>query len=256
MTVKDFSVIEDDHLFFMNAATEARQDRLAHLGELRNHFIEKRFVDWLDIGCSQGEFTSSLLREWKFPANGLSLSLLEPVRRHRQVAADALSRFTGELPREVEHLGEEPDKSFDMILANHSCYYVADAGETVDQVVRLLRPGGLAIIAIAGHDNFLVDLWRIGFRALGREIPYWVADDFQRVLSDRHLSFRSKEVGYEIQFEDTLGNRERILRFLFGEDWADLDVEFFRMAFAPFSQDGWLRIPAQSRHLVIEAPEG
>lgn len=63
MTARDFSIIEDHHLFFVNSATEAQADRKSHLEELSRSFPAPRLLHSLVFGCSQVEFTTSLCSE-------------------------------------------------------------------------------------------------------------------------------------------------------------------------------------------------
>ena len=252
MAARDFSLIESDHVFFMDSATEAQADRESHLLELHQFFEEPRHLHWLDLGCSQGEFTSSLFCDWNWPPSHLSISLLEPVTDHRKVAVKTLSRFSGTPPREVLDLTQEVDASFDVILANHSCYYVEDAELTFKELKRVLRPDGLGIIAIAGQDNFLIQLWQQAFESLKKSLPYWIAEDFRSELEKSGLCFSEKSVPYEIRFADTIENRDRLLRFLLGEYWPKLDRHPLRLAFSPFSDGNNVCIQTQCQHFVFE----
>jgi SAM-dependent methyltransferase len=251
MSSRDFSLIETDHLFFMRSATEAQADREAHLLELRQSFPELRRLDWLDIGCSQGEFTSSLCQEWNWPSSHLSLGLLEPVETHRRVAIEVLSRFTQLPPREVLDLSMEKHASFDVVLANHSCYYVEQVEQTIKELSRLLRPEGLGIIAIAGANNFLIELWKTGFESMGQSVPYWIAEDCQIAFEKLDISFREKKVSYEINFADSQENRDRILRFLFGEYWSRLNREPLRASFSEYRHGDEVQIKTDCHHFIF-----
>lgn len=251
MTARDFSIIENDHLFFMNSATEAQADRKSHLEELSRSFPEPRLLHWLDFGCSQGEFTTSLCSEWNWPSNQLCMSLLEPVAAHREVAIKTLSRFTKEPPREIHDLKGEEDASYDVILANHSCYYVDDAEQTLRELKRLLRPDGLGIVAIAGQNNFLIELWGIGFDSIGQTTPHWVAEDFKSAFHQQKIEFRTKLVPYEIRFADTPENIDRILRFLFGENWPSVDANLLRSQFSEHRLGDDIHIETHCQHFIF-----
>ncbi|NIL97305.1 MAG: methyltransferase domain-containing protein, partial [Planctomycetales bacterium] len=178
MSLKDFGPIEDDYAFFMKSATEAQGDRAELLKELRQRFSAASETSWLDFGCGSGEFSESLLDELAFPAQQLQLSLLEPVSKHLGQAVERLSRYTSAtIPR---HASPETLSAggYDFVLANHSAYYVHSAAEMTELLPKILRSPGMAILAIAGADNFLVRLWKFGFHSIGREIPYWIAEDY------------------------------------------------------------------------------
>ena len=254
MASKDFSPIEEDHLFFMHSSTESQADSTAHLAELKRRFTSLRSLNWLDIGCSQGEFTQVLLEAWNWPSTQLRLNLLEPVAAHRSAAANTLQPFSSFVVEEVLELADLQDTTFDVILANHSCYYVKDPLTTINHIERLLRPEGLGLIAIAGENNFLIELWHIGFASLGQKIPYWIAEDFQSAIKQSSLVSNEKAVPYSMTFEDTPENRNRILRFLFGEYWPQMDQEDLRSRFAPHIHGSKFHLETHCQHFVLLNP--
>ncbi len=253
MSKKDFQPIENDYQFFMDSATEAEQDLAEHLRELTRIEASDRPLSILDFGCGEGEFTESLLAAFQREPQQLHLALLEPVSTHRQRARERLASYCVTPPAEFSLLQDLQTETFDVILANHSGYYVESATEVATGFARRLNPSGLAILAIAGFENFLLQLWRVGFESIGRNVPYWTAEDYVTELTQHDIPFRSKQVPYQLRFADSSENRDKILRFLFGDFWSAMDHALLRSQFQEFAIDGDILIDTSSRHLVIEA---
>lgn len=253
MSKKDFHSIENDYQFFMKSATEAEQDLAEHLNELKRLAIPDGELSLLDFGCGQGDFSEALLSALQLPPERLRLSLLEPVAEHRQQASARLADYCQPPITEFPLLEELGATSFDFILANHSGYYVKSAKEVVAGFASKLKPSGIAILAIAGFENFLLQLWQVGFNSIGRKVPYWTAEDYVEECAQAGISLRSKQVPYQLRFVDSSENRDKILRFLFGEFWPLIDHDLLRAEFQPFAVDDHIIVDTSSRHLVLES---
>ncbi|KAL7628062.1 hypothetical protein AAE478_002258 [Parahypoxylon ruwenzoriense] len=59
-----------------------------------------------------------------------------------------------------------PDASFDVAVANHMLYHVDDPDKALQQLARVLRPGGTLIATLNGHDH-IQQIHHIG-KAIGR----------------------------------------------------------------------------------------
>jgi SAM-dependent methyltransferase len=90
----------------------------------------------LDVGCGQGELTTTLAVE------GYDVLGIDP--RAPQ----------GELFRRIrlEDLPAE-DGPFDAVVASHSLHHVRDLGDALDRIVALLRPGGLLLLDELAWDR-------------------------------------------------------------------------------------------------------
>jgi SAM-dependent methyltransferase len=116
----------------------------------------------LDVGCGNGRYTSRL-RE-AFPeaevigidlASGVLESVPEPT-----VVADVT-----DLPFE--------DGSADVVLAMHMLYHVPDIPAALDELRRVLAPGGVLFVSTLGSDDKqeYVPIWREAAKAaLGTEV--------------------------------------------------------------------------------------
>lgn len=217
MAEKDFGPIESDYAFFMSHATEAESDAAEYARELAGFDEERESIRWLDFGCGAGDFTERLAKTLNWPPQKVHLTLIEPVEQQRENAASRLRRFSQQGVQHFEKLPEVTGPLFDLVLSNHVLYYVNDLARTLDQLSQWLRPHGKILIAIAGWDNPLMQLWQIGFGLLGRPVPYYAADDVETELSRHGLLSKKTKAPYELRFPDTAENRLKILRFLFAD---------------------------------------
>lgn len=107
----------------------------AVLAELRN--LEPRSI--LDLGCGTGQLVSRLTKE--FPeanVTGLDYSSAMLAKATDRVDAALLQGDAGALPFAAG--------SYDVVTCTESFHWYADQQSTLDQVARLLRPGGVVII--------------------------------------------------------------------------------------------------------------
>jgi 2-polyprenyl-3-methyl-5-hydroxy-6-metoxy-1,4-benzoquinol methylase len=115
----------------------------------------------LEIGCATGEFLATLRRYGRQNVVGTDWSLnASQIAQKRH----GLQVYTGdllELELPVEH--------FDLIVTRHVLEHVADPRRTLEQVNKLLRPGGLAIFTIPNIDSHTASLF--GPHWYGWQIP-------------------------------------------------------------------------------------
>jgi SAM-dependent methyltransferase len=119
--------------------------------------------DILEIGCGAGWFWSDARR---FAGSSLRLTLtdLSP-----GMVAEAVERVSG-LGHWAQVNGQVadasalpfPDASFDVAVASHMLYHLPSPSAGVAEIARVLRPGGLALVATNGMNNMreLFDLPR------------------------------------------------------------------------------------------------
>jgi ubiquinone/menaquinone biosynthesis C-methylase UbiE len=105
----------------------------------------------LEIGCGTGRFARSVIEavpDVDYVATDLSAAMVAATRAlgvpAQQASADALPF---------------PDASFDVVVAAWMLYHVPDLDQTLGEVRRVLRPGGLFCAATNG-DQHLADLLR------------------------------------------------------------------------------------------------
>lgn len=222
---KDFGVIENDYAFFMAHATEAEQDVSAYARALQRFAGGRAAIRMLDFGCGDGGFTERFLAAMSWSPEMLELALVEPVDKQLKLAAKRVVRFTRQPIECARTLPEQVLRRFDLIVSNHVLYYVEDVDATLRQLADVLAPGGTMLLALAGWDNVLMELWTAGFALLGEGVPYYAAEDVEAGLSRLGLGFEKSKCPYRLRFPDSRENRLRILRFLFADHLRRLPVE-------------------------------
>jgi SAM-dependent methyltransferase len=106
----------------------------------------------LEVGCGPGwlwaapNFPPSLSLTLTDVSEGMvaeALARVEGLGRYRSV--EARQADVAKLPF--------PDAGFDAVLACHMLYHVPDAGAALDEMIRVLRPGGQIVVTTNGADN-------------------------------------------------------------------------------------------------------
>jgi MoaA/NifB/PqqE/SkfB family radical SAM enzyme/SAM-dependent methyltransferase len=91
---------------------------------------------FLDVGCSYGYFLSYLKENTNWVVKGCEPS--------RDMAEKARERGLDVTAETLADAGYESE-SFDLVYMSHVLEHVPDLGKTVDEVFRILRPGGIFI---------------------------------------------------------------------------------------------------------------
>ena len=252
MAAKDFGPIETDYSFFMAHATEAESDVAEYARQLAGFVEGRESIRLLDFGCGTGDFTQQLLSALNWSPEQLQLTLIEPVLHQREEAARRLAPFS-EFPIEIlATLPSVSARQFELVLSNHVLYYVDDLDSTLRQLVALLKPDGKLLLAIAGWDNALIQFWKTGFELLGRPVPYHVSEDVETFLTRQEIPFQKSKASYRLYFPDSIENRSKILRFLFGEHLQEISPQRLLGEFDRFIRSNQIEIETDSDHFTIE----
>ncbi len=162
--------------------------------------------DVLDVGCGTGLFWGDAAERVKQAGAALRLTLLDlspgmveeataragalaPIRSVQGRVADARS-----LPFD--------DDSFDLIVSTYALYHVPEPDRALDEMVRVLRPGGRCVIMTNGPGH-LAEIEEARVAVFGDEARYEVNDTFSPAIAATELMDRFNEVTWT-RYDDTL----------------------------------------------------
>jgi SAM-dependent methyltransferase len=117
----------------------------------------------LDIGCGTGEFLVALLKSGSWQAIGIDINpyaVQTASRRGLDVRLGDLSDL------------EFPAKSFDAVTIWEAIEHLPNPMQTIEDIGRLLRPGGYLFLSTPNGDSLQARFWR----------KYWVGWDVPRHL--------------------------------------------------------------------------
>jgi len=124
----------------------------------------------LDLGCGDGQLTQ------RIAAAG---ALVTGIDASPEMAAAARSRGIAAEAGTAEEL-PYPDRTFDAVFSNAALHWMRGQDEMMDQVRRVLRPGGRFVAEMGGHGNiaairiaFAAVLTRHDFAGLGDRGNYY-----------------------------------------------------------------------------------
>ncbi len=135
---------------FRGTQEEVRRRLNGYLPFLREAQAAVRDFAVLDVGCGRGEWLE-LLRQEGFQARGVdSNRLMIETCRERQLQAEEADA--------LEYLGRLPDASVGGVTVFHMVEHLPFRKliRLLDEVVRVLQPGGVALFETPNPDNILV----------------------------------------------------------------------------------------------------
>src|SRR5579872_2455391 len=151
----------------------------------------------LDIGCGRGHFLSAL-RESGWSCTGTELS--ETAAQH---ARDVLKLDVHTGPFSD---GSFPNSSFDAIYLWHVLEHIASTKDALTSVRRILRPGGMLVIALPNVESWQARLCRYGWFHLDLPRHYvhcsaaWLVETLIslgfRIMEVNHFSFEQNVYGW------------------------------------------------------------
>ncbi len=144
----------------------------------------------LDVGCGDGTY-SIHAAQGGATVTGLDRSpaMLDAARRRANGAGVTVAWREGR----AEALGFEP-ASFDMVIAVTVLCWVTDRAAAVQEMARVLRPGGIVVIGELGRYS----LWALARRMRGwrgekfwRQAHFWTTDELRCLVESGGLEFNA-----------------------------------------------------------------
>ncbi|MBG7609528.1 MAG: class I SAM-dependent methyltransferase [Anaerolineae bacterium] len=151
------------HELFSQPKTNFPQWVLEHLNWQDIHTV-------LDIGCGAGIYIPYLQKflfdEGVIISADLSLGML------RDVAKKSFANGANLLNARARHI-PLPDSSCDVVLANHMLYHIPDIPTVIQEIRRVLRPGGSFVAATNAESSMLgfLDEFKKACQSLGVSLP-------------------------------------------------------------------------------------
>ena len=134
-----------------------------------SHFQFPEDAAILEIGCGTGtlwlENDRRIGGSWEITLADLSPGMLEQAKMNLSACA---SNFAFEVAN-IQNL-PFPERSFDVVIANHMLYHVPDLKKGLLEVCRCLKPHGI-LYAATNRVNHMRELWDLISEFSGKRIP-------------------------------------------------------------------------------------
>lgn len=145
-----------------------------------------KYIDggsWLDLGCADGGYSAALLEAGAASVIGIDVEE-DRVEAARQAHPDITFQVSdgGRLALD--------DSSFNGVFMNEVFEHVEDEGETLDEVRRILKPGG-HLIVISPNRGFPFEGHRIQIGRWSSERPTPIIPWLPRSTTDRWVTARN-----------------------------------------------------------------
>ncbi len=152
--------------------------------------------DFLDIGCGSGSYLAVMRsRGWKVRG-------VEPnaygVENGRRAGFDI---FHGTLLQ-----AEFPPGSFDYVRSNHSFEHMPNPVEVLDEIYRIVRPGGKVFIGVPNKDSIPFNLFGRYWWYMGAPVHTYTYSVKTLTALLRRTGFRVQRVYYNSNYASLLGS--------------------------------------------------
>jgi SAM-dependent methyltransferase len=248
----DYAEVRGDFEFFLAHSTETA----AQIAALAPHMAwladRSKPVRILDFGCGAGLFTERLLGAVGPSPEHLVLVLLEPVGAQLREAERRLAPLASRVVAAGPDIEGTTTDRFDLIIANHSLYYVAEPAATAAGLLQRLAPGGRVIAALLDHGNALAGIWKAGYAAANMRFPFMLAEQLEAILDWQGFAFERETISYKIAFPDREDGKRRILRFLMGADLEHVPPTQVNALFQSYRHGDMILMETTYPHLVAE----
>ncbi|MBR4392161.1 MAG: class I SAM-dependent methyltransferase [Bacteroidales bacterium] len=209
LTMEDFSVFECDHCHLLFTVPRPESDKLGSYYQSEQYFshqenktglipriyeIVKSFNirrkiklatanlqigSALDIGCGVGDFLVALQKK------GWHVQGIEPSSDAKAIAQKRLGFY----PLCPDDYATLPSSSFDLITMWHVLEHVEDLHFQVDQLNRLLKPGGRLVIALPNFKSYDAYYYKAHWAAwdVPRHLNHFSSESIQSIFSESNF---------------------------------------------------------------------
>ncbi len=156
----------------------------------------------LDVGCGRGFYLKVLAFCWP----GLDLYGLDLKQKYLETAKHFLGKTPVHLLNGDATAMPFPDNFFDRVIASEILEHLKDDNKAIEQIYRVLRPGGIALITVPNKNYPL--LWDPANWLLEKlfkvHLPsniWWLAGiwaDHQRLYGKKEIEEKLKATGFKI----------------------------------------------------------
>lgn len=136
----------------------------------------------LDVGCGTGYFLATCKNDgWKTTG-------IEPSAQARKVAHDQHGLDVFDEPQ----LNQLPEHSFDVISLWHVLEHVPHLQQRVEELRRLLKPGGVLIIAVPNRTSYDAEFYGRNWAAwdVPRHLWHFSPDDIKRLFGQHEMDVK------------------------------------------------------------------
>lgn len=252
---KDFDQINSDYSFFEKHATERKNglDTLVKIFKGWESNKDTNTIQYFDFGAGDGEVSVSLVKTVKALENkNIIFSILEPSRIMRAKAIASLSDISTNKVQVWSEIPSNLSVKFDVILANHVFYYVEDFRESLNLLLAKKTEKGLMLITMANKDNGLVKIGNEQFKLMGLNKPTNSIEDVKTYLQNLSIDMDVKLVASRIFFKNSINNRAKILRFIFGIYYEKFPISVMNSLLDMYEVGDNISVPLYDEVLVIK----
>jgi SAM-dependent methyltransferase len=161
----------------------------------------------LEVGCGAGWMWSEAAARLPGDIDLTLTDLSEGMVAEAVERVASLGRYgrTAGRVADVQELPFPPGV-FDVVMANYVLHHVPDVGSALVEMARVLRPGGVAVVACVG-DGHLAELRQIRREVFGEAWSAALTDTFDASVGARVLPSRFGEVEWRV-YADRLDCRD------------------------------------------------
>lgn len=148
---------------------------------IANKFPKDRTIKTFELGCGQGDFLGSVKDNPRFDAEGIDFA--------EGPLAYAQSLGLKATKSDIKGMGIEDD-TYDLVVALHVLEHVHDLNETLAEIHRILRPGGMLFAVCPSVTHFKAKLAGQSWKYLGPPGHLWYLspDTFRRFVKKAGFS--------------------------------------------------------------------